>query len=206
MQRVEPSLLAAYWVSSSHALRRVVADPYLTWEMRDRFDLNPNEPPSAKPQGFEALRVAHNIAVSRGDEAGAAKYREQLLSGILRGPSADFDNGDAFLGSRLEEDGSLVLSAYFSAAGPDPSEPELLVHSTLQSGAFASLVAKDPLSADVAMPFTIPASRWKRGYIYSSVTEVIRRIGDEVWKATFRPAREAALLVPAREFELVYLE
>jgi hypothetical protein len=77
IQRVSPSLIEAYWVSSSHALRRIEPDPYATWEWRDRFGLTPNEPPEAAPHSFEQLRIAHNIAVSRADVAAAARYRER---------------------------------------------------------------------------------------------------------------------------------
>ncbi|MET0790330.1 MAG: glycosyltransferase family 39 protein [Polyangiaceae bacterium] len=204
VQRVAPSLLQAYWVSSSHALRRVEPDPYATWELRDRFDLVPNDVPTVEPRGFEELRIAHNIAISIGDSGAAARYRKRTLAGILRGPGATFANGDAYLGSRLEHDGSQVLTIYFSSAGPDPTEPELFVRSRIQDRAFASLVPSDPLAADVAMPFVIPASRWKRNYIYSSVTEVIARIGSEVWTANFRSTRGATSA--SSPFEVLYLE
>ena len=205
VQRVAPSWLEAYWVSSSHALRRVAPDPFATWELRDRFGLTPNEPPKAEPNGFEQLRIAHNIAIARGDELAAARFRAQTLAGISERLGMTFANGDAYLGSRLEHDGSLVATMYFSAAGPDESEPELFVHSTIESGAFASLVPKDRIAAEVAMPFAIPASRWKRGYLYSSVTEVIERIGGEVWRATFHGVHGSPQSQAAPEFEVLFL-
>jgi len=206
VERVAPSLLEAYWVSSSHALRRIAPDPYATWELRDRFGLTPNEPPSASPHSYEELRIAHNIAVSRGDAALATRYREQALAGILRGPSESFPNGDAYLGSRLEHDGSLVVTIYFSSAGPDETEPELFIRSSIKDRAFASMVPKDTLAAEVGMPFAIPTNRWKRDYIYSSITEVIERIGSEVWMATFRGTRGAGLYQPPTQFEVLSLE
>ena len=202
VERVEPSLLQAYWVSSSHALRRVEPDAYVSWELRDRFGLLPNEAPTAPPRGYEQLRIAHNIAISRGDAGAAAGYREQTLRGILRGPTADFDDGDRYLGSRLEQDGSTMLTLYFSAAGPDEGEPELRMYSRIEDRAFASLVPPDTLLSEVGMPFAIPASRWKRDYIYSSVTEVIERIGGEIWTATFHATRGPVVTQPAREFEV----
>ncbi len=54
------------------------------------------------------------------------------------GPTAEFPNGDAYLGTRLESDGSLVATMYFSSAGPDDTEPELFVRSRIVDGAFAS--------------------------------------------------------------------
>ncbi|MEO6601105.1 MAG: hypothetical protein ABIQ16_14590, partial [Polyangiaceae bacterium] len=206
VKRVAPSLLESYWVSSSHALRRIAPDPYATWELRDRFDLTPNEPPTAAPRSYEELRIAHNIAVSHGDSSAAARYGEQALSGIHRGPTEAFANGDTYLGTREEYGGSLVATIYFSSAGPDESAPELFIRSTIKDRAFASLVPKDTLAAEVGMPFTIPSNRWKRGYIYSSVTEVIQRIGSEVWLATFRSTRGVGRHLPANQFVVLYLE
>jgi hypothetical protein len=206
VQRLAPTLLQSYWVSSSHALRRIAPDPYATWELRDRFGLSPNDPPTAGPRGFEELRIAHNIAISRGDSVAAERYREQALHGILRGPGETFPNGDAYLGTRLEHDGSLVATLYFSSAGEDASDPMLFIRSSIKDGAFASLVPKDTLTAEVGMPFAIPTNRWKRGYIYSSITEVIARIGSEVWTATFRSTRGAGLHPPSKPFDVLFLE
>jgi hypothetical protein len=79
-----------------------------------------------------------------------------------------------------------VFSVYVRAAGPDPREPELTMHSQITDSAVASLVDRDTILAEVGMPFTIPASRWKSDYVYSSVTEIIRRIGKERWTGRFR--------------------
>ncbi|HET7541052.1 MAG TPA: glycosyltransferase family 39 protein, partial [Polyangiaceae bacterium] len=37
--RVEPSAGEAFWISSSHAQREITPDPFLTWELKDRFEL-----------------------------------------------------------------------------------------------------------------------------------------------------------------------
>jgi hypothetical protein len=189
IERAEPSFLERYWVSSSFAERRIAPSAFLTWELRDRFELSPNEPPAALPATFEEIRIAHNIAVSRGDVAGAARWLNALLAGNARGPRQIFEDGDELLGSRLERGTSLVYSVYFRAAGPDPREPELTMHSVIEAAPAGSLVAKDSTIAEVGVPFAIPASRWKRGYVYASVTEIIKRIGRERWYGTFQSAR-----------------
>ena len=56
------------------------------------------------------------------------------------------------------------------------------------------------------MPFAIPASRWKAGYVYASIPEIIRRIGSEQWTATFRPTRGPRVPRASAEFELLSLE
>ncbi len=205
VRRIEPSFLQAYWVSSSHALREVEPDGYLGWEMRDRFGLTPNAPPSAPPANFEQMRVAHNIALASGDRAGAQHWLTQLLAGTDASRTRRFDDGAVLLATRLERGASVVFSVYFRAAGPDPNEPELIMHSSLDAAPASSLVARDPAVAEVGMPFTITASRWKAGYVYSSITEVIRRIGAERWYAEFRPARRNPRDAP-NEFEILRLE
>lgn len=203
--RVAPSFLESYWVSSSHALRNVDPDPYLTWEFKDRFELTPNPAPSEAPKTFEQIRIAHNIAVSQADTASAAHWLQALLRGADRNLAIDFGSGNTLLGTRLERDGSLVFSVYVRAAGADPTEPELVMHSTVIEAPTASLVGRDGAFAEVGMPFTIPASRWKSGYVYASITEVIRRLGKERWTARFR-TRDAAGSRTSPEFELLHLE
>ncbi|MEP7052175.1 MAG: glycosyltransferase family 39 protein [Pseudomonadota bacterium] len=205
VRREEPSWWQAYWVSSSHALRRIVPDPYLGWEMRDRFGLSPNPAPSVPPAGFEQLRVAHNIAVADGDAAGAERWLTRLLRDTDRSHAQTFPDGNALLGARLERGTSLVFSVYFRAAGPDPDEPYLALHSSLDSQPGSSLVARDTAVAEVGMPFVIPASRWKAGYVYASETEVIRRIGSERWFAELRLSRRNLGDAPVK-FEILHLE
>lgn len=192
IERVEPTVLQAYFVSSSHAQRTVSADPYLTWEMRDRFELSPNPPPGEPPRTFEQMRIAHNIALAQDDAASAQRWLAALLAGTDRSHATTFEDGNELLATRLEPGASLVFSVYFRSAGPDPIEPELLMTSLISEPARASLVGPDDKRADVGMPFSIPTNRWKRGYLYSSVSEVIRRIGGERWFASFRSPRAYA--------------
>ena len=205
IERVEPSALEAFWVSSSHALRHVTPDPFLAWELKDRFGLSPNPPPSATPKTFEQLRIAHNIAVSRADAVSAAHFLQALLAGCDHSRSLGFGSGNTLLGTRLERGSSLVFSVYVHAAGADPREPELTMRSQVIASPAASLVDRDTTLAEVGMPFTIPASRWKSGYVYSSVTEIIRRIGEERWAGRFRthdvPTGDALVGAPGRGSE-----
>jgi len=205
IERFAPSAFEAYWVSSSHAQRRVAPDPFLTWELRDRFNVTPNPPPASPPQSSEQLRVMHNIAVARGDAAEAARWLALLLAGTDPRHAQEFENGNALLATRLESGTSLVCTVYFRAAGPDPSEPELALRSQVTRAPAGSWVAPDETLAEVGMPFAIPTSRWKPGYVYASITEIIRRIGSERWYGTFRPARADGQNV-APVFDLLELD
>ncbi len=70
VERVEPSALEAYWISSSHALRRVSPDPFLTWELRDPLRAEPE--PRAQ-RAAEDLRTAAN----RPQPGGLARRRSE---------------------------------------------------------------------------------------------------------------------------------
>jgi hypothetical protein len=205
IERVEPTAFESYWVSSSHALRRVSPDPFLTWELKDRFGLSPNPPPTALPKTPEERRIAHNIAVSQGDSTSSAHWLKALLADCDQSHVLGFGSGNTLLGTRLERGSSLVFSVYVRAAGADPREPELRMHSKVTETPAGSLVDRDAVLAEVGMPFAIPASRWKSGYVYSSITEIIRRIGKERWTAHFR-THDADGTRYSPEFELLRLE
>jgi len=206
IERVEPSWLESYWVSSTHALRNVQPDPFLTWELRDRFEQTPNPLPTAAPKTSEQLRIAHNIAVSRGDRSRAEQLLKTLLADADRSHALlHFGSDNVLLGTRLERGTSLLFSVYVLAAGADPREPELSLHSRVMAAPRGSFVDRDAVSADVGVPFSIPAGRWKSGYVYSSISEIIRRIGSERWSGSFR-TRESDGVRTSAEIELLRLE
>ena len=150
-------------------------------------------------------RIAHNIAISRADPPSAAHWLSALLAACDRSHTLGFGSGNTLLGTRLERASSLVFTIYVLAAGADPGEPELVMHSRVSAAPAGSLVERDRALADVGMPFAIPASRWKSQYVYSSVTEIIRRIGTEHWYAKFR-THELDGDQTSPEFELLRLE
>jgi dolichyl-phosphate-mannose-protein mannosyltransferase len=205
IERRQPSGLEAYWISSTHALHRVSPDPFHAWELKDRFDLSPNPMPTEEPKTPEQMRVAHNMAVARADPTSAASWLAALLAGSDQSRARAFGSGNTLLGTRLERGNSLVFSVYLRAAGADPREPELTMHSRVTDSPRGSLVERDATLADVGMPFAIPASRWKAGYVYSSVTEIIRRIGKERWTASVR-TRDLGGVQTSPEFDLLELD
>lgn len=204
--RRAPSWLESYFVSSSYAQREIVPNPFYEWELRDRFDLAPNEPPSVEPRSFEEIRIAHNIAVAKADDAARARYEGALSAGCDTSVHHAFPDGNELFCARLEQKPGLLFDVYFRASGPDPNEPELAMHSVVEAAPAGSFVDKDGAIAEVGMPFAIPASRWKRGYIYASITEIVKRIGAEHWYGTFRPARESWNRDPAAQLTLLHLE
>jgi hypothetical protein len=204
----EPNLVESYFVSGSHALESIVADPFLTWELRDRFGETPNDPPPAAPQGLEQLRIAHNIALARGDAAGAKHWLAALLAGVDRSRELHFKDGSRLLGTRLERGTSTLFYVYFQAGSANTAEQSLSVRSVVDSAPRFSLVPKDGLVQQVSMPFCIAPNRWKNGHVYASVTELLKRPGRERFYVSVRGVRsELVTVVPeSNEVSLLTLE
>jgi hypothetical protein len=169
--------LERFLVSSTHDLHTVAPDPFLTWEMRDYLLQQPNPEPAVAPKTFEQLRIAHNMAVQRGDVEAQRALRDKLLAGTDRSAATEYTDGTRLLGVRFESDASDVLTVYFESSGP--SSPRFTIRSRVEAKAPGSLVPADALEWEVGLPPTIPHDAWKTGYIYSSITELCPRPGRE---------------------------
>ena len=77
----EPSLFEYLFVSGTEPHREVAADPFLTWELRVHF-AQAAEPPAEAPRTLDQRRIAHNIAVWRGDQEGTAAQRAAIEAEI----------------------------------------------------------------------------------------------------------------------------
>src|SRR5262249_32721519 len=112
----EPGLFERYFISGTEPHREIVPDPYLTWELRTHFD-QPAAMPDTPPVTRDQKRIAHNIAVARGDTASAAALRGELEA-ALRPIHATFDDGTELVAVRYEPGARPLLTMLFRAAGP----------------------------------------------------------------------------------------
>jgi 4-amino-4-deoxy-L-arabinose transferase-like glycosyltransferase len=183
--RREPGFFERLFVSSNHALYEVKPSPYLTWELREHVGLEPNPVPRVAPRADER-RSAYNAAVASGDEALAARLRGELFSGVERLAARDFSRGVRLLGVRHDRGASDVLTVYFEAAGPLRGDPGFVITSIVEAPPRHSLVPPDELEWNVGMPFAFPTSFWRPGFVYESVTELMRRPGRERYVGDFR--------------------
>lgn len=173
----EPNILERYFVSSTHALRRVEPDAYATWELRATMYQSPNPFPTTEPQSFEQFRIAHNIAVDHANFEQAAELKKRLLTGTDTSVATLYEDGTKLLAARFEHGASDVLTLYFESTGPD--DQRFVIRSRVEAPMRGSLVPADPLVRDVGLPTTIPRNAWRPGFIYSSVTEILKRPGRE---------------------------
>jgi 4-amino-4-deoxy-L-arabinose transferase-like glycosyltransferase len=206
VQRQEPTFFERVFVQSSHALYRVRPDPFWTWELRSHLGELPNPLPSVNPHTFSELRIAHNVAVSLGDRELAARRRDALLRGVANGSARDFTQGVRLLGVRFEHGASDVLTVYFEAAAPLASDVGFVITSEVEKGPRFSLVPADELVWNVGMPFSLPTSLWRAGYVYESVTELMRRPGRERYVGWFDGPGAPTPTSGPRETTLLVLE
>jgi hypothetical protein len=198
-------LFERLFVSTNHSIHEVVPDPFHSYEVRDYLAETPNPPPSVQPQTLEELRVAHNIAYSRGDIVTATSLRERLLSFLDRAPATQYQDGTRLLGIQLRREASDVLAIYFESSGA--ADQRFVVHSRLEAKAPGSLVPFDRRVTEVGVPSFPPRDAWRPSYLYSVVVELLRRPGRErfvgSWIATNADvpllaesgAREVSLIV-----------
>ena len=96
------------------------------------------------------------------------------------------------------EDGGVLATAYAAHAGIlitdnlkdfAGQDAETYRTSRVEAPPRYSLVEPDTLAWDVGMPFAIPTSLWRPGFVYTSVTELVRRPGRERYDGGFRGAQ-----------------
>ena len=201
--RRQPSFFERLFVASTHDTFGVVPDPLWTWELRTHFRQLPNPEPSEPPRDAEALRILHNLAVTRGDAGEAERLRRELLRGVDTSVGCAYTDSVELLGVRLEQNASTLLTLYFTTGARLPTDVPFTVTSHVEAPPRRSLVPMDTLPWDVGMPFVIPTSLWRPGFIYSAITELTRRPGRERYDGAFRGPLAPTPLVPQEKPLLV---
>ncbi|MBI4704200.1 MAG: glycosyltransferase family 39 protein [Deltaproteobacteria bacterium] len=180
----EPGFWHWYLVSGTEPVRRVVPDPFLTWELRTHFG-QPADPPAAEPHSLEQIRIAHNVAVSRGDAASAAALLGRLIESMA-GPRVRFDDGTELLGARYAPGARPLLTLLVRAAGPATEDIQLAVRSRVVRRARFSTTMADPTTRPVGIPLGLAPLRWRAGFVYSDLVPIRKRPGTEVFEAYFQ--------------------
>ena len=153
-------------------------DPWLTWEWRTHLGQSAFEP-TATPVTLDELRIAHNVAVSKGDSAAAEKWRERIDARIDRNISARFDSMVNLIGVRQTGGVQPRIESWFEATEPPAGDVQFDVISSVVAKAKYSLIPVDKTDRMMSFPPTLPTKLWKVGYIYTLVTVMNHRIGRE---------------------------
>ncbi len=194
--RRQPTTLERWFVASTHDAFDVVPDPLFTWELRTHFRQLPNPEPKSTAHDAEGLRILHNLALARSDLGEATRLEAELLRGVDVSVRRSYEGGVELLGLKLERRASTLLTLYFTTSAALPTDVPFTVTSHVEEPPRRSLVPKDTLPWDVGMPFVIPTSLWRPGFIYSSVTELVRRPGRERYEGAFRGPLAPTPLTP----------
>jgi hypothetical protein len=173
----EPNPWEWFVQGGTEPVRKVVPDPWMTWEWRTVVDQNV-EAPTGRPQTLEQIRVAHNIAVSRKESVRAAELRAALAAGLSSPPTSRYDNGAELLGIRHHQGAQRSLTAYFLGA-PSKGRAKFAINSRVDSGPWLSTLPFDQAELDLAHPPMIGTELWRRGLIYSVKFPYRKRPGTE---------------------------
>jgi 4-amino-4-deoxy-L-arabinose transferase-like glycosyltransferase len=179
----EPGPLEWYFVSGTEPHRDVAPDPFLTWELRAHFG-QMAVPPTAEPSTFEERRIAHNVAVARGDSARAAALAAELEKEVTPLHAA-FDDGSEIVGARYHEGARSLLTLLVRAGGPTKGDVQLTVKSRVTARAPLSTTMPDPTEREVGLPLAIAPQRWRKGFLYADAVPIRKRPGTEVFRASF---------------------
>jgi len=179
----EPSLVEWAFVSATEPVRKIVPDPWLTWELRTHWNQDAVVPDAA-PKTFDEQRIAYDIAIERGDEAGAAGLLAELKR-QLRLVETTFEGGMEIVGVRMNEGVHPRLDIVLRAPGPMPSGSFMVVRSKVIAPARGSLTMADPTLREVGQPFAIAPTRFRKGFLYVLPVSIVKRPGTEVFQVSW---------------------
>lgn len=181
----EPNFFQWYFESPTEPIRTVVPDPWFTWELREHWDQQPNPTPVGQPSTLEQLRIAHNVAVSRNDQAMADKYAAPLLASLDKSVDKTFTDGTHLLGMRYVRGVDPILELYFKASHPLGDGWLFEVSSVIEARPKLSLVPADDKTKAYGVPFVVSPSLWRTGFIYVERVELRGRPGREDYSGRF---------------------
>jgi len=197
-QRREPGFFEWCLYQAHDPIYTIQRDAYQTWELRDTYRQKPNPSPRGPLLTREQRRIAHNMAVESGDKALAAKLEQEILTDLDRSVATRYNDGTDFLGMIYDKCVAPRLTLYFKASGPEPGDLEFSIRSKVERKKALSWVPADDKVRVVGMPFSIPTGLWKPGFIYTSVTEIRKRPGQERYYGYFHATRKGKLPLPLK--------
>ncbi len=196
-QRERPALLDAYslnerepnafeWLvyGGTEPMRSIgrSPDPWLTWEWRTHLG-QAVAPPLAVPKTLDEIRIAHNVAVANGDEAGAARWHDRIEQALDRSAAANFTQGVRLMGVRVTGGVEPRVESWFELSETPDNKPLgevfFAVRSTVEARERFSLIPPSPTDRDMAYPPSLATKLWRRRFIYTTDAVLNHRIGVE---------------------------
>jgi len=204
----EPGIFAAHFNGGTEPERTVRPDPWVTWEWRTLMGQGADTPTTV-PVTREQLRIQHNIAVTGGDAAAAARWLSALTSQFNLRQTARFDDGTELLGGVRGRGAAHVVTLYFRAGpGGVKGRNKFAVFSKVVRGPRLSTLPKDPETIELAEPPGIPTDLWRPGQLYEVSFSYRKRPGTERMFGNFAPldGGRAPELVGARTIDIATVD
>jgi hypothetical protein len=152
-------------------------DPWLTWEWRTHLGLDAPAP-AGEPRTLDEMRIAHNVDVSRGDEAAARKWRDQIEAQLDHEHQAAFQ-GITLVGVRVAGSAQPRIESWFEPATAPGGDATFAVRSSIDARAPWSLIPADKTDREMAYGPSIPTKLWREHFLYKVETVMNHRIGHE---------------------------
>jgi hypothetical protein len=171
-------------------------DAWASWEWRNHF-AQAAPPPRGEPTTFDEVRVAHNLAVDRGDGQQAAALFARLTESLTERRAFDYEGDFQLVGYRLE-DGVLPVLTLLWRVGPSfvPFDGLYLVHSRITQAPLLWPTVVDRGEKETAPPQTIGPPFWRPGFVYAHRFLVQRRAGAERLTGFFQALAEGGPPMP----------
>ena len=176
LTRREPSWWQWYFVDAHDPQYGVEPDTFAAWEICYHFRCAA-PPPESEPQDSEQRRVAHNLAVALDPEAVPAR-RASLLDAVTRAPILETAGGTVLVGHEVVPGVAPRLRLYVRATGATAKPWRLRVLSRVDHRPYSTVRAPHR-DREIGMPFAIPSTRWRPGFIYVAESEIRRQPGVE---------------------------
>lgn len=183
----QPKWWEWYFSYGTEPVRTIRFDPWATWELRDALGQQPNPYPTETPQTLEQMRIAHNVAVSKGDWTTANALEQKIVGQLDTRVASAFDDGTRLLGQKYEAGVDKELTLVFRAAGAGRADVEFALESQIVKRKPLSLVPPDPKVEHGGAPFRIPPPMWRSGFLYAEHCVIHKRPGRESFHGRFEP-------------------
>ncbi len=180
-----PTILQRLLVQAHDPIRRVVKDPFGSWELAFHLGL-PFDEPFPPAQTLEQKRIAHNRAVASGNQPEADRWRAELLRELDVRTATEFSQGVALLGHRLTDGVVRRLDLLFAADQALLDDCYFSVESRVLRAPRLSLVMADDKLKSHSAGFDLPTSLWRTGMLYSLRVELRKRPGREIFWGRWR--------------------
>jgi hypothetical protein len=176
----EPHPLEWLFLGGTEPVRTVgrTPDPWLTWEWREHLGQAVATPTDA-PSTIDQVRIAHNVAVARGDAAGADRWRAEIEQQLDRTVQTRFTGGMHLIGVRTIAGVQPRVEAWFECTEAPVGDAAFNVKSTVEARAAFSLIPPDEFDREMAYPHPIATKLWRPGFFYRTETVLNHRIGRE---------------------------